>query len=219
MWLTLNHRHTPNDWNVFGASNDMLIRRYYENRLRRELVNLPDSVCFMLTAKDVADAPKKTTEVARWCCALGVGHVTFRVDSMDPDVLDPFLKEIRNISDFARLSICGAGDEPVRGDSVDVNVVIGMSGKEEIVRCIRNMAEDGVDPGDVDEEMIESHLRFRYEPDLVIKTGGSHLTDFLIWQSIYSELFFTDVNWSGFRRTDLVRALRDYQTRKRRYGR
>jgi undecaprenyl diphosphate synthase len=52
----------------------------------------------------------------------------------------------------------------------------------------------------------------------VVKTGGSHLTDFLIWQSVYSELFFSDVNWRLFRKVDFLRALRDYQARKRRFG-
>ena len=66
--------------------------------------------------------------------------------------------------------------------------------------------------------MIERHLTFRYEPDLVIKSGGNHLTDFLIWQSVYSELFFSDVNWKFFRKIDFLRALRDFQFRKRRFG-
>ncbi|RPJ53201.1 MAG: di-trans,poly-cis-decaprenylcistransferase, partial [Methanobacteriota archaeon] len=44
-------------------------------------------------------------------------------------------------------------------------------------------------------------------------------TDFLIWQSVYSELFFSDVNWKWFRKVDFLRALRDYQSRKRRFGR
>jgi undecaprenyl diphosphate synthase len=52
----------------------------------------------------------------------------------------------------------------------------------------------------------------------VIKTGGYHLTDFLIWQSVYSELFFSDVNWKLFRKIDFLRALRDYQARVRRFG-
>ncbi len=218
MWLTLNHRHTPNDWNVFGASNDMLIKRYYESRLKKGISNPPDSVCFMLTGKDVADAPEKTTEVAFWCCEMGISHVTFHVDTDNPGGLKPFLEKLKSISKFARLVVYSAGEEEVSGEGPDVLVVIGMSGREEIVRCIKDMAQEKVNPDDVDGEMIESYLRFRYEPDLVIKTGGSHLTDFLIWQSVYSELFFTDVNWDEFRKIDLLRALRDYQTRKRRYG-
>ena len=80
------------------------------------------------------------------------------------------------------------------------------------------MARDGVAPGDVDEHLIESYLAFPYTPDLVIKTGGDYLTDFLIWQSVYSELFFSDVNWKLFRKVDFLRALRDYQSRIRRFG-
>jgi len=57
-----------------------------------------------------------------------------------------------------------------------------------------------------------------YAPDLVIKTGGQHLTDFLIWQSVYSEIFFSDVNWKFFRKVDFLRILRDFQARERRFG-
>ena len=102
---------------------------------------------------------------------------------------------------------------------MEVTVAIGKSGREEIAGCIRRMAEDGVDPALVDEHTFEQYSAFPYAPDLVIKTGGDHLTDFPIWQSVYSELFFSDVNWPLFRRLDLLRALRDYQSRARRFGR
>ena len=101
---------------------------------------------------------------------------------------------------------------------MDVVVAIGKSGREEITACIRKMAEDGVPPESVDEKRIESCLTFQYTPDVVIKSGGDHLTDFLIWQSVYSELFFSDVNWESFRKVDLLRVLRDYQSRMRRFG-
>lgn len=197
----------------------MLIRRYYENRLKKGILNLPDSICFMLTDKDVAGAPEKTTEVARWCTEIGISQVTFHVDTEDPGSLGNFVKRLDEISEFARLSIyCEGKERKASGTGPEVLVAIGMSGREEIVRCIREMAENGLNAEDVNEETIESYLRFRYEPDMVVKTGESHLTDFMIWQSVYSELFFTDVNWNEFRKLDLLRALRDYQTRKRRYG-
>lgn len=59
---------------------------------------------------------------------------------------------------------------------------------------------------------------FKHEPDLLIKTGGTNLSDFMIWQSIYSEIIFIDVNWNNFRKIDLLRVLRDFQKRQRRYG-
>jgi len=75
-----------------------------------------------------------------------------------------------------------------------------------------------VSPEEIDENVIESHLLFKLEPDLVIRAGGKRLTDFLIWQSVYSELYFTDVNWLDFRKVDFLRILRDFQKRQRRFG-
>jgi len=101
---------------------------------------------------------------------------------------------------------------------MDVVVAIGKSGREEITACIRKMAQEHIIPETVDEKLIESYLTFKYTPDVVIKSGGDHLTDFLIWQSVYSELFFSDVNWKYFRKVDFLRILRDYQSRIRRFG-
>jgi undecaprenyl diphosphate synthase len=81
------------------------------------------------------------------------------------------------------------------------------------------MARDGIPPEQVDEHLLESYLTFKYAPDIVVKSGGDHLTDFLIWQSVYSEIFFSDVNWKFFRKVDFLRILRDYQSRVRRFGR
>jgi hypothetical protein len=81
-----------------------------------------------------------------------------------------------------------------------VIVAIGKSGREEITESIRHMAFDKVPPEQVNEKMLESYLTFKYCPDIVVKSGGDHLTDFLIWQSVYAELFFSDVNWIYFRK-------------------
>ena len=101
---------------------------------------------------------------------------------------------------------------------MDVVVAVGKSGREEITECIRRMARDRIPPENVDEQLLDSYLTFRYAPDVVIKSGGDHLTDFLIWQSVYSELFFSDVNWKYIRFVDFLRILRDYQSRIRRFG-
>jgi len=63
-------------------------------------------------------------------------------------------------------------------------------------------------------EMIQAQ-----KPDLVIRAGGKQLSDFMIWQAAYSELYFTDVNWLRLRKIDFLRAIRDYQGRERRFGR
>ncbi|MDX1611470.1 MAG: undecaprenyl diphosphate synthase family protein, partial [Candidatus Thermoplasmatota archaeon] len=57
------------------------------------------------------------------------------------------------------------------------------------------------------------------DPDLVLRTSGEErISNFLLWQLAYSELYFADVNWPGLRKVDFLRAIRDYQRRKRRYG-
>jgi undecaprenyl diphosphate synthase len=102
-------------------------------------------------------------------------------------------------------------------------VSIGLGGKAEFATAVQGIAEDvqtgNLDPKDISEEDVEDRLVFPTDPDLVVKTGAERLSDFMIWQSVYSELYFTDVNWQNFRRRDYLRALRDYQNRQRRFGR
>jgi undecaprenyl diphosphate synthase len=190
----------------------------YEKLLLRSLTILPEHLCFMITEQDMIDAPEKIAEVSGWCREIGIRGVTFHISTPNAARIEPFLPFICRIADFARLELHGGDRDEVMGEGMPVLVAIGHSGREEITGCIRGMAEDGIDPDAVDENLIDSYLTFRYTPDLVVKTGGSHLTDFLIWQSVYSELFFSDVNWRLFRKVDFLRALRDYQSRKRRFG-
>jgi undecaprenyl diphosphate synthase len=101
-------------------------------------------------------------------------------------------------------------------------VSIGLGGKHEFTAAVRSLAEEvesgAVDPDGVTEEAIEKRLVFQEEPDLVIKTGAERLSDFMIWQSVYSELYFTDVNWRNFRKRDYLRAVKEFQDRTRRFG-
>jgi len=101
-------------------------------------------------------------------------------------------------------------------------VSLGLGGKHEFASAVRSIAED-VDAGrlgatKVTETHVEERLVFPEDPDLIVRTGDERLSDFMIWQSVYAELHFTDVNWQNFRRRDYLRALRDYQTRQRRFG-
>ena len=104
-----------------------------------------------------------------------------------------------------------------------INISIGLGGRSELTKAIKKImcrVQAGeVEPDEIDEKLIESELIFKSEPDLVIRSGATLLTDFLIWQSVYSEFYFTDVNWARFRKIDLLRAVRDFQWRERRFGR
>ena len=108
-----------------------------------------------------------------------------------------------------------------------LNVALAYGGRAEIVDATREIASKvrrgELFPEDIDEATIEKHLYTSHlpqqEPDIVMRTSGeSRISNFLIWQSAYSELFFVDVYWPDFREIDLERAIRAYQNRKRRYG-
>jgi len=208
-----------------------MIYWFYEYLLKRQITELPGHVCFMISGQDMADAPGNLFRIASWCSEISkyveksqppgktsIHGITFHISTPDPGTMEPYLPEIRKISTIARLILHIRDKEEIAGSGMDVVVAIGNSGREEITACIRRMAQDHIVPEDVDEKTLESYLTFKYIPDVVIKTGGDHLTDFLIWQSVYSELFFSDVNWKYVRKVDFLRVLRDYQSRVRRFG-
>jgi tritrans,polycis-undecaprenyl-diphosphate synthase [geranylgeranyl-diphosphate specific] len=108
-----------------------------------------------------------------------------------------------------------------------LNFAFAYGGRAEIVDAARKIAEkvkEGeLNPEAVDENMFEQYLYTSYmpkqEPDLIIRTSGEErLSGFLLWQSAYSELCFLDVYWPDFRLIDLLRAVRTFQRRKRRFG-
>jgi tritrans,polycis-undecaprenyl-diphosphate synthase [geranylgeranyl-diphosphate specific] len=106
-----------------------------------------------------------------------------------------------------------------------LNFCIAYGGRQEILdafQAILAKVETGeLAREDVDEEVFGQHLYTGGDdPDLIIRTGGeSRLSNFLLYQAAYSELFFTDVHFPSFRKIDFLRVIRAYQQRKRRFGR
>jgi undecaprenyl diphosphate synthase len=106
------------------------------------------------------------------------------------------------------------------------NLFISYSGRAELVRAARRLAEDAaagrVDPAAIDESTFAARLYTDGcpDPDLLIRTSGEQrVSNFLLWQMAYSELFLSPVLWPDFTRSDLYAAIRDYQLRERRFGR
>jgi tritrans,polycis-undecaprenyl-diphosphate synthase [geranylgeranyl-diphosphate specific] len=110
-------------------------------------------------------------------------------------------------------------------DSYFFNIAVGYGGREEIVHAIKRLAK-AVSDGTIEAENITQKLVSEYlytsevpDPDLILRTSGEErISNFLLWQLAYSELYFTDVYWPGFRKIDFLRAVRSYQQRTRRYG-
>lgn len=110
-------------------------------------------------------------------------------------------------------------------DGFNLNIAVAYGGRQEILDAVKAIAKK-VEEGeftteDIDEATIGKHLYTNGlpDPDLIIRTSGEErISGFLLWQSAYSELYFCESFWPGFRRIDFLRALRTYQQRERRYG-
>ena len=115
-------------------------------------------------------------------------------------------------------------------DAMTLTIAVAYSGREEIVDAVKSLIRDKAKDcgrlGDIAEQITpETIARYLYapdlpDPDLIIRTSGEiRLSGFLLWQSAYSEFYFSDVYWPEFRKIDFLRAVRAYQQRQRRFGR
>jgi len=116
-----------------------------------------------------------------------------------------------------------------RTGGAEVNLAVGYGGRKEIADAVRSLLHEHARAGASIEEVAEfidvdhiaAHLytKGKPDPDLIIRTSGEQrLSGFLLWQSAYSEFYFCDAYWPGFRHVDFLRALRSYASRERRYG-
>jgi undecaprenyl diphosphate synthase len=102
-----------------------------------------------------------------------------------------------------------------------LNVCLNYGGRAEIVDAVKRLVADGLEPGQVDETAIASRLYNPDlpDPDLIIRTAGERrVSNFLLWQSAYSEMLVTETLWPDFDEEDLKAALADYASRVRRFG-
>ncbi|RLF42188.1 MAG: di-trans,poly-cis-decaprenylcistransferase [Thermoplasmata archaeon] len=111
-------------------------------------------------------------------------------------------------------------------NNYSLNIALAYGGREEILQAIRKIAED-VEKGEIKPEEIteEDFSKYLYtkdipDPDLILRTSGEErISNFLLWQLAYSELYFSDVYWPAFQKKDFLKAISTYQQRKRRFGR
>jgi len=154
-------------------------------------------------------------------------------DALEDDIFDRYQVRFKAIGCLDLLpakirELIGKLEErTAKYDKHFLNVAIAYGGRAEIVDAVRRIVADvqrGVlSPDNIDERVFERYLFTAHlpnpSPDLIIRTSGEErLSNFLLWQSAYSELCFLEVYWPEFRRIDLWRAIRTYQMRSRRFG-
>lgn len=108
-------------------------------------------------------------------------------------------------------------------DSYYLNICLVYDGQDEIVDAVRKIVKEGVKPEQIDRQTIKKHLYTKDcpEADFIIRTGMNkekRLSGFLLWDSSYSEFYFTPVFWPAFDKAEFIKALIDYQKRERRFG-
>ena len=108
-----------------------------------------------------------------------------------------------------------------KNDGLTMVVAMSYSSRWELTNAMKQIAAEGTKPEDITEELINQHLvtNFMPDPDLLIRTGGElRISNYLLWQIAYSELYFCDTYWPDFNEQELHKAIASYQSRQRRFG-
>lgn len=129
-----------------------------------------------------------------------------QLEQLDPSLRDKVKKSINLTKDNRRLTVC---------------IAWNYGGRDEIVCAIKRIIEDGLKPEQICDEIVSDYLFTTGipDPDLIIRTSGEmRISNFLIWQSAYSEWYVTPILWPDFNRDEFRKALIDFGQRERRYG-
>ena len=184
---------------------------------------LPRCIAIILNSGDLnGSGLYRIDELISWSEMLELSSLIIYINESTSDIQKEIITFLSNSS--ADVSIHTEDGVNRLGSKAGIKVIVslGFGGKREVTEAFRKLLKEvedhRLDPEEIDETIIEKHLRFSQKPDMVIRAGSRQLSDFMIWQAAYSELYFTQINWSSFRKIDLLRAIRDCEKRERRFG-
>jgi undecaprenyl diphosphate synthase len=144
---------------------------------------------------------------------------------MEQNVRVQTIGNLQKLPEYARNAMLKGMERTRENTGLTLNVALSYGGRQELVDAFRKMAEQiaqgELKPEQIDEYAIARHLYTaeQPDPDLIIRTGGEHrISNFLLWQLAYAEIYFTDIPWPEFRKEPFLDAVRDYLQRERRFG-
>ena len=136
-----------------------------------------------------------------------------------------FIGDLEALSDEVKNSVKWSEEKTAVGERLTLIIALNYSARWEIVNMTRKVAEEvkagRLNPEQISADVVSDNLMTAGipDPDLLIRTSGElRLSNFLLWQMAYSELYFTDVYWPDFDEAEFDKAVADYQKRERRYG-
>ncbi len=195
-----------------------------------------------------AAGSKTFKEVARYCNKIGVKYLTAYAFSTENwkrpkeevdgimNILRDYLKDSKNyVKENIKLGFIGdrsvldediqelmriAEEDSKNATGLKCYLAINYGGRDEIVHAVKNIVNSGVSADEVTSELISDNLYTDYpDPDLIIRPSGElRLSNYLVWQSAYSEFWFTDALWPDFNGKHIEQAIDAYNKRERRFG-
>jgi len=136
-----------------------------------------------------------------------------------------FVGALEQLSDGLRKKIAESERKTAGNTGLNLNIAVAYGGRWDIVKAVRSLASKSaageIHSSDIDEDVFASELQLAGipDPDLLIRTGGEQrISNFLLWDLAYAELWFTDVLWPEFDKAEFDKALADYASKQRRYG-
>ncbi len=184
-----------------------------------EKLGIKTITVYALSTENIKERAKR--EVKGLFELMRSGYHTKLKKMMSNGVRINVLGELEGLPAFLKRIIEEIKKTYIKNESIQLNIALNYGGKKELVKAIKDILKEGIELDKINDEMIARHLYTKGQPDpeLVIRTGGRiRLSNFLLWQTAYSELYFTHILWPDFDGEELKRAIIWYQEQKRNFG-
>lgn len=132
-----------------------------------------------------------------------------------------FLGNISQLNSNLIEIVKNAEEKTKNNTGVNLNIAFNYGSRDEITNAVKQIVKEGINPEDITEKLISQHLYTKDipDPDLLIRTGGEkRISNYLLWQLAYSELYVTDAYWPEFDKSELAKAIMEFEKRNRRFG-
>ncbi|MEY3399299.1 MAG: hypothetical protein RL220_1893 [Bacteroidota bacterium] len=153
---------------------------------------------------------------------LLVQTVVSEVDELDKnEVRLAAIGDLESLPESCRHELQRGIERTAHHDRIHLVLALSYSGRDEIVKAVKSIVKSGIPAEEINSEVISNHLATSSYPDpeLMIRTSGEkRISNFLLWQIAYTELYFTETLWPDFTEEDFYQAIADYQSRERRFG-
>lgn len=164
----------------------------------------------------------RTTTEVDFLMKLLADTIKNEINELDENgVVVRFIGDLTKLPESLRMILSDATERTKNNTGVNLQIAFNYGGRDEIVNAVKNIVKSGLKSDEITEEIISANLYTAGipSPDLLIRTGGEkRISNFLLWQCAYSEIYVTDLFWPDFDENALIEAIQDFAHRQRRWG-